>query len=102
MAQSGRPSLAVQRDITNVSAGGYDGGPMDELAPPVPRYSQIAQRLREAIVAGEHRPGTAIPSESQLADRYGVSRAVVRQAIALLTTEGLLTVVGRARVASAG
>jgi GntR family transcriptional regulator len=70
----------------------YDAGPMEELAAPVPRYSQIAQRLRNAIVTGEHPPGQTIPSESQLADSYRVSRAVVRQAIALLEAEGLLTV----------
>jgi GntR family transcriptional regulator len=65
---------------------------MEELAAPVPRYSQIAQRLREAIVTGEHPPGGMIPSESQLADSYRVSRAVVRQAVAMLLAEGLLTV----------
>jgi GntR family transcriptional regulator len=62
------------------------------LTPPEPRYLQIAQRLRSAILAGEHAPGEALPGESVLSERYGVSRPVIRQALGLLQTEGLITV----------
>jgi len=47
------------------------------------------ERVRQAIVAVELAPGTAI-SEVQLVDRFGLSRAAVRAALARLRTEGLV------------
>ncbi|MGH3889054.1 MAG: GntR family transcriptional regulator [Pseudonocardiaceae bacterium] len=40
--------------------------------PPVACYQQVADRLREAIIAGEYPPGQALPSESVLAEQYGL------------------------------
>ncbi len=57
---------------------------------PVARYYQIAQHLRDAITSGTLLPGTALPSEQKLGELFGVSRPTVRQAIQLLTEEGLL------------
>jgi GntR family transcriptional regulator len=41
-------------------------------------------------VAGEYPAGTRLPSESDLADRYSVSRGTVRQAFAALRADGVI------------
>ena len=56
----------------------------------LPRYRQIAAELRSAMEAGRLVPGSALPSEADLVARHGVSRATVRQALALLELEGLI------------
>lgn len=52
------------------------------------RHEEIAAELRRAIDDGVYRIGGTLPSESELAARYGVSRGTVRQAVAALTAEG--------------
>jgi GntR family transcriptional regulator len=52
------------------------------------RHEEIAAELRHAIDVGEYEVGGLLPSESELAARYGVSRGTVRQAVAALTAEG--------------
>jgi GntR family transcriptional regulator of arabinose operon len=46
--------------------------------------------IRSRIDDGALMPGEKLPSESQLCDQFGVSRNVVRQAIANLAREGLV------------
>lgn len=60
--------------------------------PPTSRYQQVADQLREAIVAGEYPPGQALPSESVLAEQYGLNRTTINKAVRLLATQGLVTV----------
>ena len=48
----------------------------------------LAARLAAAIRAGEFQPGARLPTEMQLVGRFAVSRAVVREAIARLKSEG--------------
>jgi DNA-binding GntR family transcriptional regulator len=50
---------------------------------------QIADRLRRAIVTGRMRPGTVLV-ETALAEQMNVSRAPIREAIALLENDGLV------------
>lgn len=57
-----------------------------------PAYRQIADHLRTDILSGSVAPGAPLPSEQELMDRYGAARGTVRQAIALLRNEGLITV----------
>ena len=57
---------------------------------PVPLYYQLAQQLEAAIRAGELSPGTRLENEVELADRCGLSRPTVRQAIQHLVDRGLL------------
>ncbi len=52
----------------------------------------VAQRLREAIVAGELKPGIKLPSENGLTKQHQVSRTVIREAIASLRADGLVEV----------
>lgn len=53
-------------------------------------YRQIAGHLRDAVTSGQLGPGDRIPSERELMEHYGVQRETVRQAIALLRSEGVL------------
>ncbi|WP_405496885.1 GntR family transcriptional regulator [Streptomyces sp. NBC_00096] len=56
-----------------------------------PLYLKVAGDLRTAIAAGEYGSGARLPAEDELARRYGVSRGTVRQALAALRTDGLVT-----------
>lgn len=53
-------------------------------------YEQVADQLRELIVSGELAPGERLPNEQTLATDFGVSRATVREALRVLSTESLL------------
>ncbi|MEU2955081.1 GntR family transcriptional regulator [Streptomyces xanthochromogenes] len=56
-----------------------------------PLYRKVAGDLRTAIAAGEYGSGARLPAEDELARRYGVSRGTVRQALAALRADGLVT-----------
>lgn len=51
--------------------------------------SQVYEVLKEEILNGSHPVGEKLPSEGQLTLRFGVSRTVVREAIAALRSDGL-------------
>ncbi|GAA2227971.1 GntR family transcriptional regulator [Herbiconiux moechotypicola] len=55
-----------------------------------PLWSQLAGLLRTAITAGELRPDQALPSEAELMGRFGISRTVVREALAELVRTGMI------------
>ncbi|MEU9832287.1 winged helix-turn-helix domain-containing protein [Streptosporangium sp. NPDC048047] len=55
-----------------------------------PAYLQIVDELRGQIRAGSLQPGAALPSIAQLCDRFDVSASVVKAAISVLRTEGLV------------
>ncbi|MFC5825791.1 GntR family transcriptional regulator [Nonomuraea insulae] len=56
----------------------------------VARYERIADELRSEIIAGAHPVGSQLPSEAELAGRFGAARGTVRQAMAVLAAEGLV------------
>jgi DNA-binding FadR family transcriptional regulator len=53
-------------------------------------YEQIADQLRQLILLGRLKPGMRLATEQELANQLGVSRATVREALRLLTAEGLV------------
>lgn len=53
-------------------------------------YRKVAADLGREIGEGRYGSGGRLPAEGELAERYGVSRGTVRQAMALLRTEGLI------------
>lgn len=57
---------------------------------PVPLYYQVAQQFEHAIRSGTLMPGTRLDNEIQLAERLGLSRPTVRQAIGYLVDQGLI------------
>jgi GntR family transcriptional regulator len=60
-----------------------NGGPLDRTSF-VPLYYQLQEVLKEQIESGAWATGEALPSEPELARRFGISRVVVRQALAIL------------------
>ncbi|HZM29514.1 MAG TPA: FCD domain-containing protein [Acidimicrobiales bacterium] len=67
----------------------------DGLARPAQREKpeQIADELRRLIVAGDLDEGEYIGHEPELIERFGVSRPSLREALRILETEGLISVV---------
>ncbi|MFK0289143.1 GntR family transcriptional regulator [Streptomyces sp. NPDC090442] len=66
---------------------------MGEIQRPGALYQQVAAEIRSGITTGEYKPGSLLPSEAQLIERYGVSRPTVRKAIDALRAEGLIEVI---------
>ncbi len=60
------------------------------VASGVPLYYQLETVLRQKIISGEMGAGERMPTESELADLYNVSRITVRQALASLVREGFI------------
>ncbi|EMF55849.1 FadR/GntR family transcriptional regulator [Streptomyces bottropensis] len=53
-------------------------------------YEQVLDRLRQYVAEGGLRAGDRLPPERDLAQRLGVSRASVKQAIVVLEVQGLV------------
>ncbi|MBO4208203.1 winged helix-turn-helix domain-containing protein [Micromonospora echinofusca] len=53
---------------------------------------QLADLLRDRIRSGDLAPGALLPGEARLTEEYGLSRTAVQQAMALLRTEGLVSI----------
>jgi DNA-binding FadR family transcriptional regulator len=51
---------------------------------------QVVEEIQGMIFNGSLEPGTKLPPERQLADQIGVSRTVIREAVQILVTKGLL------------
>lgn len=58
----------------------------------VPAWRQLADAIRQRVVAGEWPPGARLPSETQLVQQYGLGRTTVRRAIAALRAQGVVEV----------
>jgi len=57
-------------------------------------YQRLAARIAGLITEGEFKAGDRLPSERALADRFGVSRTLVREAIIVLEIQGNVEVRG--------
>ena len=88
----------ADEDLNPFNSDPYDFDPADSAetgsaeGKPLSRetYStMLIPRLRKDIVHGSYAPGGRV-SETQLAKKYGVSRTPVREALKVLTTQGLL------------
>ena len=53
-------------------------------------YEQIVQQIEESILKGKLRLGDQLPPERDLAQRFGVSRTAVREAVKALREKGLV------------
>jgi GntR family transcriptional regulator, transcriptional repressor for pyruvate dehydrogenase complex len=53
-------------------------------------YEQIVEQIEKSIVGGEIKPGDQLPPERELAQRFGVSRTAVREAVKALSEKGLV------------
>lgn len=66
------------------------GGSLIDPYSTEPLYYQLKEILRKNILAGVWKAGDKIPTEKELSETFGVSTAVVRQAVSLLVNEGFL------------
>jgi DNA-binding FadR family transcriptional regulator len=55
-----------------------------------PVYMQVAEQLRAAILDGRLAGGDELPTERELAESFGASRASVREALRALQAQGLI------------
>ncbi|MBN2626439.1 MAG: FadR family transcriptional regulator, partial [Spirochaetales bacterium] len=53
---------------------------------------KVCSAIKDAILSGEFRGGDLLPSEPNLEKQFGVSRAVVRDAVRMLKALGLVDV----------
>jgi len=53
-------------------------------------YEQIVRQIEESVLNGSLKPGDQLPAERELAQRLGVSRTAVREAVKALREKGLV------------
>ena len=53
-------------------------------------YEQIVHQIEESILRSELKPGDQLPAEREMAQRFGVSRTAVREAVKVLREKGLV------------
>src|SRR5262245_18639373 len=74
------------------------------LSAPRSLASELVARLTDDITSGKIPPGSRLPTEQELIAATGVSRTVVREAVAALRADGLVVTrqgvgeIGRAHV----
>jgi GntR family transcriptional regulator, transcriptional repressor for pyruvate dehydrogenase complex len=62
----------------------------DEVAPRAHAADAVFEQLATAIIDGSLPPGSSLPPERELSERFGVSRLIVRQAVHRLADMGLV------------
>ena len=86
--QSAATRQAIAGAMTSLCHIHLDFPMRRHVSTPVPAYIAIERALREDIA--RMQPGDAIPTESQLCERFGVSRMTARAGVARLVDQGLL------------
>jgi len=79
--------VGVSTGVANLGAG---GSAVYKLVRTSRLYEQIVQQIEESIVKGDLKPGDQLPAERELAQRFGVSRTAVREAVKALREKGLV------------
>lgn len=64
-----------------MSKGGERNGPL---------YRRLANEIKQDIVAGVYSVGSLLPTEQELCDRFNASRYTVREALRLLSQDGMV------------
>src|ERR1700728_455295 len=59
---------------------------------PLPLYAQVESILATGIADGTLPPGTRLPNETELVEKYAVSRTTIRQTIQNLIRRGLVEI----------
>ncbi len=91
MTEQPTPVSPAKPDEPPAAAGG--GAPMLVLPPraaPQSLVAELARQLAEQIRSQRFKPGDRLPTEAELMRQGGVSRTVVREAVAALRAEGLV------------
>src|SRR5262245_36664569 len=84
--------MTARIPVMSSPAEGTPGGRarFGPLAAPRSLTHALIERLTDQITAGELKPGAQLPTEQELIAATGVSRTVVREAVAALRAEGLV------------
>jgi len=64
---------------------------VQQFIPRIPLHDQLVERLRNMIIEGELQPGSRV-AESRLCTRLGVSRTPLREALKVLSVDGLVQI----------
>ena len=64
---------------------------MKELTAAGPLYKEVRRRLLQCLAQGEWKPGDRMPSEPELARRFGVAISTIRAGISDLAAAGVVT-----------
>ncbi|BAT61844.1 HTH-type transcriptional repressor YvoA [Variibacter gotjawalensis] len=56
----------------------------------LPRYREIAGELQREIRSGQFSIGSLLPIEAQLMERFGASRQTIREALRIISEQGLI------------
>ena len=90
-ATASRPVDSARRLSDNIHMAGTVLKLNVARLPTLNRVDEVARELMTRIRSGELAPHMRLPSEQTMALQFGVSRTVVREAIARLKNEGLVT-----------
>jgi DNA-binding FadR family transcriptional regulator len=74
-----------------LSSSPEGSGILTPLGPPKNRTAEVVDRLAAEIGSGRLVPGARLPTEQEMMTALGVSRTVVREAVAALRAQGLVT-----------
>jgi GntR family transcriptional repressor for pyruvate dehydrogenase complex len=83
-------STEVVRQLIQNERGGFEDEAWGPVAPPLRLAEQLAVRMIELIERGEFSDGDRLPAEIELAERFGVSRPVIREALSRLRVTGVI------------
>lgn len=93
--QAGQPQAVDLRYSSQTITGDATPGragvhPVYKIVRTSRLYEQIVQQIEETILRGELKAGDQLPAERELAQRFGVSRTAVREAVKALREKGLV------------
>lgn len=83
-------SQTIASLTTGCASARAGGRPVYKLVRTSRLYEQIVQQIEESIVKGDLKAGDQLPAERELAQRFGVSRTAVREAVKALREKGLV------------
>ena len=86
-----RCTFEVVRPIYHLWSEVRGSVPIHAIEPPR-LYRQVADQLRQMIDSGEYAVGARLPAERELAERFGLSRPTIREALIALEVEGRIRI----------
>jgi GntR family transcriptional repressor for pyruvate dehydrogenase complex len=81
--------MAAAATVTRTASPPHDTSMFSRLQLS-PAYKQVSSEIERSIVSGQLQPGMPLPTEQSLAERFGVHRSTVREAIRQIEQEGLV------------
>ncbi|HZS81596.1 MAG TPA: FCD domain-containing protein [Stellaceae bacterium] len=82
--------MTIHHPGARLSRRAAPAGILRRLAPPRHRTAEVIERLASEITGGRLAKGARLPTEQEMMAGFGVSRTVVREAVAALRAEGLV------------